>query len=325
MLAEAVRRKLIEENPFQHLRSGPTASNYTRYVTPKEIEKVIAACPDSEWRLWFGLASYTGLRIPSESHLLTWGDADWDKARLTVRNPRTEHHASREQRVVPIAPELMTLLMDRFSDSKEGETHLVTMRGSWHLTKTQRAACKRAGVEPWKRLWQTPGQSCEKEWAMHFPQYAVSKWIGHSITVSGRHYANDVPDELFELAASPPDNDRRKARQNAQQKPSETRGNEGKTETAADSADNRFSDDCRGVPLVSGNSVSGGGGNRTAWDHRVNGLYAFLSPYRHSIGDTSGQYGTPADIKGQQIHPDSAPMRCVHSMKRSAREYVTCR
>ena len=36
---------------------------------------------------------------------------------------------------------------------------------------------------------------------MTFPQYAVSKWIGHSITVSGRHYANAVPDELFDKAA----------------------------------------------------------------------------------------------------------------------------
>jgi hypothetical protein len=36
---------------------------------------------------------------------------------------------------------------------------------------------------------------------MSFPQYAVSKWIGHSITVSGRHYANAVPDEIFDRAA----------------------------------------------------------------------------------------------------------------------------
>ena len=35
---------------------------------------------------------------------------------------------------------------------------------------------------------------------MTFPQYAVSKWIGHSITVSGKHYANDVPIELFAKA-----------------------------------------------------------------------------------------------------------------------------
>jgi hypothetical protein len=36
---------------------------------------------------------------------------------------------------------------------------------------------------------------------MTFPQFAVSLWIGHSITVSGRHYANAVPDELFDRAA----------------------------------------------------------------------------------------------------------------------------
>ena len=34
-----------------------------------------------------------------------------------------------------------------------------------------------------------------------FPQYAVSKWIGHSIAVSGKHYANSVPDEVFDRAA----------------------------------------------------------------------------------------------------------------------------
>ena len=50
-------------------------------------------------------------------------------------------------------------------------------------------------------MWQTLRASCEKEWALTFPQYAVSKWIGHSIIVSGKHYANAVPDELFDKAA----------------------------------------------------------------------------------------------------------------------------
>jgi hypothetical protein len=34
------------------------------------------------------------------------------------------------------------------------------------------------------------------------PQFAVSKWIGHSIEVSGKHYANAVPDELLAKAAT---------------------------------------------------------------------------------------------------------------------------
>jgi len=36
---------------------------------------------------------------------------------------------------------------------------------------------------------------------MRFPQFAVSKWIGRSNTVSGRHYASAVPDELFDKAS----------------------------------------------------------------------------------------------------------------------------
>ena len=200
MMSEAVRRRLIPDNPFAHLKSGATPSKYTRYITPDEIERIIEACPNAEWRLLFGLARLAGLRVPSESHLLTWADVDWERARLTVQSPKTERHHGHEQRIVPITPRLMELLQTRFDECPEGTEKLVTMRGGW-ITRQVRVIAKRAGVEMWDRLWQALRSSCEKEWAMTFPQYAVSKWIGHSITVSGRHYANDVPDELFDKAA----------------------------------------------------------------------------------------------------------------------------
>lgn len=57
---------------------------------------------------------------------------------------------------------------------------------------------------------------------MHFPQYAVSKWIGHSIVVSGRHYVNAVPDELYDRAAR---NEPNSAQQNARLKVAETTRN----------------------------------------------------------------------------------------------------
>ena len=240
MLQEAVRRKLIEDNPFQHLKSGPTPSRYTRYVTPDEITRIIEACADAEWKLLFGLGRYAGLRIPSESHLLTWADVDWERGRLTVRSPKTEHHAGHEQRLVPITPNLMKLLLDRFAECEEDDQYLVTIRGQGRIRKTVQAVCARAGVELWSRLWQTLRSSCEKEWAMSFPQYAVSKWIGHSITVSGRHYANDVPDELFRKAAEGSGQAQRKA----QQKAHETAGNGMKEKTTTGAADGRNSLGC---------------------------------------------------------------------------------
>lgn len=241
MIGEAVRRKLIEDNPFAFLKSGATPSKYSRYVTPDEISRIIDACPNAEWRLLFGLARYAGLRIPSESHLLTWSDVDFENARLTVHSPKTEHHDGHDQRIVPIMPKLMELLQDRFDEADEGQECLVTISGKGAVIRRVRSIWKRAGVEPWKRLWQTLRQSCEKEWAMTIPQYAVSKFIGHSITISGRHYANDVPRELFDRIVNAGDGDAEKAQRKAQQNTPEPTGIERNRTTAADDDDGRSS------------------------------------------------------------------------------------
>jgi len=260
MIGEAVHRKLISDNPFALLKSGPTASKYSRYITPNEIDRVVEECPNAEWRLLFGLARYAGLRIPSESHLLAWADVDFDDGRLTVRSPKTEHHDGHEQRMVPITPKLMQLLHERFAEAEEGQQHLVSIKGKGAVLRQVRAICKRAGVEPWKRLWQTLRQSCEKEWAMSFPQYAVSKWVGHSMAVSGKHYANDVPDELFAKAsalAKAPRVDTSKgsagAQRNAQQKLYETNRNNQKRKKGADIASALNSDDFHNLPNISAN------------------------------------------------------------------------
>ena len=153
MVNEAIQRKLIEDNPFAFLRSGPTPSMYSRYVTPEDSARMIDACPNTEWKLLFGLARYAGLRIPSESQMLTWKDVDFERSRLKVRSPKTERHAGHEQRIVPITPKLMTLLQDHFAEVEEGQRCLVTIRGKGAVIRKFQTIWQRAGVEPWKRLW----------------------------------------------------------------------------------------------------------------------------------------------------------------------------
>ena len=231
IMAKAVRRNLIDADPFLDLKSGATPSRYSRYVSPDEIGRIIEACPTAEWKLLFSLARYGGLRIPSESQLLTWADVDWGRARLLVRSPKTEHHDGHDERTIPITPYLMRPLQDRFDECPDGEKYLVTLRLSGAARRRIKRICQLGKVEPWARLWQTLRQSCEKQWAMRFPQYAVSKWIGHSITVSGRHYANAVPDELFDKAAElAAEEVKEQAQQNAQQKLHERTGNEPKSD-----------------------------------------------------------------------------------------------
>jgi hypothetical protein len=98
-------------------------------------------------------------------------------------------------------------------------------------------------------------------------QFAVSRWIGHSITISGKHYAKAVPDELFERAAKTP-------AACAQRKASDGAGNEQKHGGGAERAEARNSaanfkvaGTCGSFPQVpyptTENRKNGAGGNRT--------------------------------------------------------------
>lgn len=87
---------------------------------------------------------------------------------------------------------------------------------------------------------------------MTFPQFAVSRWIGHSITISGKHYANAVPDELFERAAkATPTKATPCAQRQAQRKASDGAGNEQKQGNDAERAEARNSADFRDLRLAS--------------------------------------------------------------------------
>lgn len=81
----AVRRKLIEENPFTEV-NAPAQVNTSRehFITREVTEKVLAACPDAEWRLIVALSRYGGLRCPSEHLALRWGDIDWENDRINL-------------------------------------------------------------------------------------------------------------------------------------------------------------------------------------------------------------------------------------------------
>ncbi len=162
---------------------------------------MIDALPNAEWRLWFGLACYAGLRSPSETHQLTWADVSFDTNKLTVRSPKTEGHSGKAMRIVPIRAELTTLLHERLETAYEGEEQLLAPRSERLTYNTFRDACARAGVEPWERLWQTQRSSCERDWLNQgLPSYAVARWMGHSERVSQKHYTTGIPDELYARA-----------------------------------------------------------------------------------------------------------------------------
>ena len=220
---EAQRRGLISQNPFEHLASGPTSSDTQEFISAETIERVLAACPNPRWHLVIGLARYAGLRVPSETHLLTWEDVDFQRMRLRVRSPKTDGHAGKGLRFVPITANLLPILLAGYA-ARGHYQYVVTIRGNGYLHNGLRRIVKAAGVKRWADGYQQLRRSFEKE-LVHvggFHPITAAQWTGHSVAVSQRHYTQGVPDELYEKAAG-----FRTATQKATQNGSELGGNSG--------------------------------------------------------------------------------------------------
>ena len=105
----AMRRRLILENPFGDVKA-PAQTNESRkaFITLEQTAKLLDACPDADWRLIVALCRFGGLRCPSEVLALRWGDIDWERGRIRVRSPKTEHLPGGASRLIPLFPELRT-------------------------------------------------------------------------------------------------------------------------------------------------------------------------------------------------------------------------
>lgn len=207
----AVRKKLIEENPFQDLKATSIPNKSREYfITTEEAEKVLLACPDAEWRLIVALARYGGLRTPSEHYALRWDDINWVDERFYVSSPKTERYEGKEGRMVPLFPQLRPYLEDcRELAEDDAEYVIVKHRhGSCNLRTAMQKIVKRAGLNQWPRLFQNLRSSRETELLSEgFQLQTVVAWLGHNPTVALKNYLQVREDDY------------KKATQNASQYP----------------------------------------------------------------------------------------------------------
>lgn len=211
----ARRKRLIDENPFEGIKGGRMVNpDRLFFVTREMTTKLIDACPCAEWRGIIALARYGGLRCPSEVLRLTWGDVDWEKGRMLIRAPKTEHHASRGKRIIPIFPELRPYLEELFELAEPGTVHVINRyrEDEQNLRTTFGKIIDRAGLLPWPRLLQNLRATRETELAGEFPLHVVVSWIGNSQVIAARHYLS-VTDDDFEKALEKGKNPTRKTTQ----------------------------------------------------------------------------------------------------------------
>jgi len=246
----ACRKELIAANPFGDLPCsvrGVTSKFY--FLSRDDTDKILAACPDAQWRLLFALCRYGGLRCPSEPLALTWQHIDWERNRITVPSPKTEHHLGGESRQIPLFPELLAPLREVFEAAPPGTSFVITRyRDVNSNLRTQlNRIIRNAGLKPWPKLFQNLRSTRETELADQFPQHVVCAWIGNSQIVAAKHYLQ-VTDDHF--AAGAADSAPKKAVRNPVQQPPAT--DESDLQTTNDENEKTpdlqgFSGDCKNL------------------------------------------------------------------------------
>jgi integrase len=201
----AKKKHLISDNPFAEIQGGVSvrANKEREQFVPRDtVDQVIAACSDVEFKLVLALARYAGLRCPSELSL-TWSDIDWDRGRLTVRSPKTAHHAGKELRVIPLFYELRPHL-EAVRAARAGSTSPFILSEKYrrfdaNLRTPLKRILERLGLKPWPKLFQNLRASRATEFATDFAPHIAAAWAGHSEKVAEQHYWR-VNDEDIEKA-----------------------------------------------------------------------------------------------------------------------------
>lgn len=202
----ALRWKLISENPFADVVAGSQSNKARQFFVTRDIaEKVLAECPDPEWRLLFALSRFGGLRCPSEHLALRWTDVDWEHGRVTVRSPKTEHLEGGDCRVIPLFPELHPYLMEAFQKAPDGAEFVITRyrKRNCNLRTQLERIIRRAGLKPWPKLFHNLRATRQTELAERYPIHVVCAWLGNSRAVAQEHYLQ-VTDAHFVQAAQEP-------------------------------------------------------------------------------------------------------------------------
>jgi integrase len=195
VFAYAVDKRWLAANPFAQMK-GWSEVNRSKdfYVTLDLVQSVLAEIPNLEFHTIVVLARFGGLRSPSEILPMRWDQVNWEHETLLIKSPKTKRYEGRDQRTVPLFPEIRDALEELWEEAPDGEPllfpgHQITGAG---LSSELQRTCRAAGIALWPRPWQNLRATRETELLEEFPIHAVAQWLGHSPAVAIQHYAQIV-------------------------------------------------------------------------------------------------------------------------------------
>ena len=112
-LSGHIKQPIIDENQFCKVKTQKSSVKVNEFV-PREVVDKLMKKANPVWQVILGLSRYGGLRTPSETLSLRWDDIDWELNRMSIQEPKFEHHEGRGIRSCPIFPELRPILDEAF-------------------------------------------------------------------------------------------------------------------------------------------------------------------------------------------------------------------
>jgi len=210
-LNDAVDWEFIPKNPFTKVKTVSSSAKSNVEVPREIIQRILPHC-DPAWKLIIALSRFGGLRCPSEVLSLRWSDIDWEKSRMSIPEPKVEHHQGRGVRSCPIFPELLPYLRQAREMAAEGEEFVVNKPAyrqaantgdGWKSANLRTQFIKKlekAGVSPWNRLFHSMRASRQTELQREYPTHVVCAWLGNSPAIAQKSYLL-VTEADFEKAA----------------------------------------------------------------------------------------------------------------------------
>jgi integrase len=189
----------IDGNPFCKVKTQKSSVKVNEFV-PREVVDKLMKKANPVWQVILGLSRYGGLRTPSETLSLRWDDIDWEMNRMSIPEPKVEHHQGRGIRSCPIFPELRPILDEAFEIFGDKSDYVVaapqyraaanTAMG-WknaNLRSEMTRLLRRAGVSGWPRLFHSMRASRQTELQREFPLHVVCSWLGNSPRIAQQSY-----------------------------------------------------------------------------------------------------------------------------------------
>lgn len=189
MFAEAVKDRLLDENPFAKLRTGCEVNrDRDHFIDRKSAFQVLLGCPDHVWQLIFAFARFGGLRR-CEVLAMKWSDILWDRDQIRIDSPKTG------LRFCPIFPELKPFLDSAFDNAPDGTVRCVNRYHQLANLGTQlNRIIEGSGVVPWPKTFQNLRATRRTELQEHFQDHVINSWLGHSGKTAEKHYLQVTPD-----------------------------------------------------------------------------------------------------------------------------------